>query len=274
MARLGAALARGPAFSAAWSQDLCRGTVAAVNDGATFPAASLVKLGLLAAVLARIDGDPLASPHAHDLRAMTTWSSNLATNRLLRRFGGPATAREGLRRLWATSSTFTGDYVVGTELQPALPRAGLSGVPPAVSGRVTTDRDMGRALYALHAAAAGVPAARRQTALSAPRARLAVGWLLASEQRAENVGLFAGGLPAGTAVAQKNGWLGSARHGAAIAYGPEGGRILVVLGYDPDWALSSRGPRPRGASRPGGGRLMSDQVVTRLPPARAAFVYD
>ncbi len=202
-------------------QDLATGAVAGVNAGAPFPAASTVKLGLLAGALARLGARPERTPEAYDLRAMTTFSSNLATNRLLGRLGGAATAADGLRRLGAGASTFPGGYLVGFELGP-----------PPTSGRVTTAQDLGRMLFSLHAAAVGTPGAQRDTGLTVHQARLALGWLLASEQRGDNASLLAGGVAAGTPIAQKNGWLDDARHAAGIVYAPEGPRIAVLLTYD------------------------------------------
>jgi beta-lactamase class A len=231
-AALGAALRSGPAYRAAWVQDLTTGASAGVGAGASFPAASTVKLGLLAGALARLGARPERRPEAYDLRAMAGFSSNLATNRLLERLGGAATAADGLRRLGAARSTFPGGYLVGFELQPALPAAGPGTAPPRTSGRVTTARDLARMLFSLHAAAVGAPGARRETGLTAHQARLALGWLLSSEQRGDNAGLLAGGVPEGTPIAQKNGWLDAARHAAGILYLPEGPRIAVVLSYD------------------------------------------
>jgi beta-lactamase class A len=224
------AVAGGPAFRAAWIQDLTTGEVASFNARSLFPAASTVKLGLLAAVLGRLGGAPERSAYADDLRALTGWSSNLATNRLLRRFG-VAAATEGLRRLDARRSTFPGEYLVGTELQPGLPAPGAGASPPSTSRRVTTAEDLGRMLYSLQAAAVGLPAARAQTGLTAHRARLALGWLLASQQRGDNLSLLAGGA-AGAPIAQKNGWLNSARHGAGIIFTPRGPVIAVVISDD------------------------------------------
>ena len=130
---LARAVAGGPAFRAAWIQDLTTGEVASFNARSRFPAASTVKLGLLAAALGRLGGAPERSTYAYDLRALTGWSSNLATNRLLRRFG-VAAATEGLRRLDARRSTFPGEYIVGTELQPGLPAPGAGASPRAPRG--------------------------------------------------------------------------------------------------------------------------------------------
>jgi beta-lactamase class A len=247
-ARLAAA-ARGSGLQAAvWVQDLRNGTAGAWNADARFPAASTVKLGVLAGALARTGAGGRAL--RHDLVAMATWSSNLATNRLLDRLG-EGVAREGLARLGMRSSTFPGGFIVGTELQPALPAGGAPDPPPAVSRRVTTARDLARGLYALHAAAAGRAAAGRETGLTARSARLALGLLLASEQDGDNRSLVAGALAPGTPVAQKNGWLRAARHGAALVYDAAGPRIVVVLTYRASGvsraqaaALAERAARP------------------------------
>jgi beta-lactamase class A len=219
--RLGAALAGGPRFRGAWVHDLTDGRSAGAGSDLRFPAASTVKLGLMAAVLARLGGAPERSPYAYDLRAMATWSSNLATNRLLRRLGGAATATEGLRRLGARASTFPGEYIVGTQV-----------APPVVSRRVTTARDLGRMLLSLHSAAAGERAAVASTGLTVHQARLAIGWLAASQQRGDNASLVAGGVAPGAVVAQKNGWIRAARLGAALVYRPQGPAIVTLLTYD------------------------------------------
>jgi len=239
-AALTRALAGAPAYRAAWVQDLTSGATAGVAAGAPFPAASTVKIGLLVGALARLGPAPERSPLAYDLRAMAGWSSNLATNRVLRRLGGVATAADGLRRLGARSSTFPGEYIVGTGLQPALPAPGAGASPPRVSRRVTTAQDLGRMLFALHAAAVGAPRARAQTGLTAHAARLGIGWLLGSEQRGDNTSLLAPGLPPGTPVAQKNGWIRAARHGAGIAYTPRGPVIAVLLTYDDRGVAAAR----------------------------------
>ena len=181
-------------------------------------------------MLGRLGGAPERSAYAYDLRAMAGWSSNLATNRLLRRFG-VAAATDGLRRLDARRSTFPGEYIVGTELQPGLPAPGTGASPPPTSRRVTTAEDLGRMLYSLQAAAVGLPASRAQTGLTTHQARLALGWLLSSQQRGDNLSLLAGGA-AGAPIAQKNGWINAARHGAGIVFTPRGPVIAVVMSYD------------------------------------------
>ncbi|MFN8122879.1 MAG: serine hydrolase [Thermoleophilia bacterium] len=213
-----------------WVQDLAAGTAAGWNSGTPFPAASTVKLSVMVAALARDPRSPATGPLAYDLRQIGGWSSNLAANRVLGAIGGPAAAQRVLLRLGARSSTYTGEYAVGTELQPGLPADGTSRPVPRVSRRVTTAADLARILFAVHAAAAGDRPARSAAGLSTRAARVMLGDLLASEQRGDNLSLLAGGARPGTLLAQKNGWLRAAR-GAAILYTPAGPRIAVMLSY-------------------------------------------
>ncbi|MCC6833321.1 MAG: serine hydrolase [Thermoleophilia bacterium] len=214
-----------------WVQDLAAGTAAGWNSGTAFPAASTVKLAVMVAALARDPRSPAGGRLAYDLRQIGGWSSNLAANRVLAAIGGPVSAQRVLLRLGAASSTYTGDYAVGTELQPGLPADGVARPVPRVSGRVTTAADLARILFAVHAAATGDRAARSASGLSTRAARVLLGDLLASEQRGENLSLLAPGVPEGSLLAQKNGWLRAARHGAAILYTPRGPRIAVMLSY-------------------------------------------
>ncbi len=262
VAALRRALAGGPAYRAAWVQDLTTGATAGVAAGAAFPAASTVKIGLLVGALRRLRGAPERSPLAYDLRAMAGWSSNLATNRLLRRLGGPGVATDGLRRLGARVSTFPGEYIVGTELQPGLPPPAGGAAPPRVSRRVTT-----RARPRPHAVLP--PRRRRRRAGStrggrahgppgAPGAGLAAGVPGARRQRRT----VRGGLAPGTPIAQKNGWIRAARHGAAIAYTDRGPVIAVVLTYDAGGVSHRARTRPRRPRRGGGdGRLRRPAAV-------------
>ena len=108
--RLGAKLARAAAgfsgISAVYTLDLQAGVAGSWNADARFPAASTVKLGVLAAALARFGPRPERHSSFADLQALAGWSSNLAANRLLAKIGGSASrgaarAEDELRRLGA-----------------------------------------------------------------------------------------------------------------------------------------------------------------------------
>jgi hypothetical protein len=218
-----------------WVHDLRTGASAGWNEDARFPAASTVKLAVLIASLDKFGPRPERSPVAYDLAALAGWSSNLAANRLLRELGGSSErgsqiAEATLRRLGATSSSYTGDYRVGTRVRAAGSDRGAPDPPPLVSQRVTTAHDLGRILYLLQAAAMDSRSAQAVTRLSQHEARVGLDLLLSSEPKGDNLGLFRPSL-ATVPMAQKNGWLNDARHTAAIIYPDHGPFIVVLLTY-------------------------------------------
>jgi len=222
-------------ISGIWYHDLSTGTTASWNADAQFPAASTVKLGLLVATLERFG---VRSPVFYDIHAMAAWSSNLATNRLLVKVGGSeaggaAAAQAALTRMGAARSTFTGSYRVGTSLQSR------GNDPPRISSRVTTARDLGKMLYLIHSGAMGSHAALSILHLTQAEAAVALGLLLSSEPKRDNVGLFRPALGKKTPAAQKQGWFSVVRHTAAIVYTPTGPKIVVLLTYAPSLSLST-----------------------------------
>jgi hypothetical protein len=234
-ARTSAALARigrsFPGWAGIWAHDLVTGKTSGWNSDAQFPAASTVKLGvLLAALRNRLD-----VRRAYDLRAMTTWSSNLAANRLLEQVGGPPAVEMALRRVGARRSTYPQGYRVGT----SVGALDVEKPPPSVSGRVTTAHDLGRILYVLHAGALGNVPALRRSGLDRERSAYALSLLLGSRPVGNNIGLVRPWFRPGTPIAQKNGWVHDARHTAAIVYVPAGPRIVVILTYAPNLSLAT-----------------------------------
>jgi len=221
--------------AAIWVENLADGSYGAWNEDAKFPAASTVKLGVLIAALARFGPRPERSIVAYDLEQLTGWSSNLAANRMLVKLGGSeaggaAVAQRTLAQLGATSSTYPGDYRVGTVAGARRATRGAPDPPPFVSSRVTTARDLATILRALTRAAFGAPDALRTTGLTVHEARIGLGWLLSSQPRADNLGLFRPWIGT-TPMAQKNGWLNEARHTAAVVFAPSGPRLVVLLTY-------------------------------------------
>jgi beta-lactamase class A len=191
-------------WAAFWVHDLRTGRTAGWNSDARFPAASTVKLAVLDAALRRFGGP--TGPVDYDLRQIGAWSSNLAANRLYELVGQDAVDRS-LVRLGMRSSTYTGEYRAGTAFD--APKQ-----PPHGHTRVTTAHDLGRALFFLQR---HYPVALRY---------LLTAWPGESIVRA--------GFPAGTAVAEKDGWISDMRGSAALAYLKSGPKIVVVLTYRPD----------------------------------------
>ena len=217
--RLEAAAARFGGWAGIWVHDLSTGGFAGVNEGLRFPAASTVKLGALVAAL-RTSRVPNRGPLWYDARQIGAWSSNLGANRILDRLGAGAVTL-GLWRLGMTSSTYPGPYRATTA---------VGAPPPGSHTRVTTARDLGRALYRLHAAAQGDERALRLLRLNRAQARAGVRILLSAQRVGENRGLLRPWLGA-VSVAEKNGWISDTLVTAALVYGSRGPVVVVVETY-------------------------------------------
>jgi len=202
-----------------WVHDLRTGRFAGVNEALRFPAASTVKLGALAAAL-RTSAVPQRGRYWYDARQIGAWSSNLAANRILAGLGSAA-VHDGLRRLGMTASTYPGPYRATTA---------LGAPPPGYHTRVTTARDLGRALYRLHAGAHGDRRVLRLLGLSRRQAQDGLRILLSGQRVSENRGLLRPWLGA-TPVAEKNGWISDTLLTAAIVYGSRGPVVVVVETY-------------------------------------------
>lgn len=212
-----------------WYHDLQTGAWAGWNADAKFPAASTVKLGVIAAALRRWP-QPERSPVWYDLRQLAGWSSNLAANRIVRKLGGERVVQDALRRLGAHASTYPGPYRAGTAAVADAPKPPRHG-----HWRVTTAHDLGRILYALQAAAAGNRYEQRRTGLTRRAAELALGLLVAAHPGGGHAGLIRPYVRG--PVARKEGWLSDMRGTAALIYGSTP-RIVVVLTYRPGVTLS------------------------------------
>lgn len=217
--KLTAIASRFAGWAGIWVHDLRTGRFAGVNEQLRFPAASTVKLGALAAAL-RTSAVPSDGRWWYDARQLGAWSSNLAANRIRAGLGAGA-VDDGLRRLGMTSSTYPGPYRATTA---------VGAPPPGYHTRVTTARDLGSALYRLHAGAHGDRRLLRLLGLSRLQAQGGLRILLSAQAVGENLGLLRPWLAA-TPVAEKNGWLSDTLLTAAIVYGRRGPVIVVVATY-------------------------------------------
>jgi beta-lactamase class A len=140
-------------------------------------------------------------------RRMIVKSSNLATNLVLGRVGLPAVA-EVWRLAGARHS------VTGRGIEDAAAReAGIT--------NLVTAADLAALLGAIAAGATGVGAL-----LAGPQAyRDMLEILCAQEQRED----LAAGLPAGTRIAHKNGWVRGIRHGAGVVFPSDAPPYAVVV---------------------------------------------
>jgi beta-lactamase class A len=221
--RLAVAAMRFDGAAGIWVHDLGTGRYAGYEADTRFAAASTVKLGVLVAAL-RASPRPERSPWWYDVRQLGFWSSNLAANRIAARLGYAAVG-DALRRLGMTASTYPGPYRATTAVHPPGPHT-----------RVTTARDLGRALYRLHAGAHGDPRALRLLGLGRRQAAVALRVLASAQPVADNAGLLRPWLP-DAGFAEKHGWLSDTRTTAAVVYRRGGATIIVVEAYRPGLTL-------------------------------------
>lgn len=226
---------------ALWYEELATGRTLGIDDTLSFHAASTMKVPVMFELFRRADEGTLAlddriplanrfasivdgSPYALDAgddsdsalyrlvgvpvsyrelnERMIVRSSNLATNVLIERLGPT--------RVTATSRALGGEGVLvlrGVEDGVAF-RAGLN--------NVTTARGLGKLLAALERGEVASPRATQEM----------IGTLMRQEFNDE----IPAGLPPGTRVAHKTGWITATTHDAAIVY-PPGARpfVLVIL---------------------------------------------
>lgn len=229
------------AEAAVWIEDLGTGATFAVAETVTYHPASTMKLPVMVALVRAaeagalalddrvilenrfrsiVDGSPYAlireedsDPALYDRvgapisfrelnHRMIVRSSNLATNALIERLGADSVTRVAA--------------ALGAE--GVIVRRGVEDAKAFAAGRnnATTARGLGRLLAAIE----------RGTAASAAGTALMRTTLLAQEFNDE----IPAGLPTGTPVAHKTGWITGQTHDAAIVYPP--GRapfVLVVL---------------------------------------------
>jgi len=211
--RLAAAAATVDGAVGVWVHELGSGRYAGYQAETPFAAGSTVKLGALVAGL-RASPRPERGRWWYDVRQIGFWSSNLAANRISDELGYGAVG-DGLRRLGMTSSTYPGPY-----------RATTAWRPPGAHSRVTTARDLGRALYRLHAGAHGDSRALRLLGFSRRQAIVALRVLASAQPVGDNAGLLRPWLR-DASFAEKNGWLSDTRTTATIVY--DGGRATIVV---------------------------------------------
>jgi Beta-lactamase enzyme family len=121
-----------------------------------------------------------------------------------------------------SSSTYPGPYRATT----------TAWRPPGAHTRVTTARDLGRALYRLHAGAHGDARVLRLLGMTRTQAVAALRVLASAQPVGQNAGLLQPWLGSAT-LAQKNGWLSDTRTTAAIVYRRGRATIVVVEAFRP-----------------------------------------
>ena len=227
-----------PGTSALYVQSLTSGAGASWNAGASFPAASTLKLAIAVTALARTDGRPLPGSRLDRLlRRMLVNSDNAAANDVERFFGGStgggsALVNALLRSIGLFSTDMYGGYTIGTRR--------LSGTPDIPSrvdeqpgwgvGKRTTAHDLALLARAVWLASGGLGPLRRTQPGFVPSDARYLLYLLARVQHGSKIGRDVQHVP-GVVVAHKAGWVNNARHDAGLVFWRGGVFVVAVMTY-------------------------------------------
>lgn len=222
-------------------QSLTSGAGGAWNAGATFPAASTLKLAIALTALSRIDGPPQPGSAVDGLfRSMLVLSDNAAANRLETLFGGStsggsALVNAAMRSIGLERTEMYGGYVVGTSLDAPRGLAARRGIPVTVTdqpswgiGKTTTAHDLARLVRVVWLASGGLgPARAGGLDVTAAEARYLL-YLLAHVRDPGKLDRRVGGVR-GVAVLHKAGWVDDARHDAGLVVWQGGVFVAAVM---------------------------------------------
>jgi beta-lactamase class A len=229
-------LVRGYSGTAAfYVQSLTRGSGAAWNAKARFPAASTVKLAIATAVLARYSGIPPPTSYVGALlREMIVPSDDAAANALLVWLAGSTSAggqrvNELMRTLGLTDTLMYGGYEV-RRLSARIP-VRVDEQPQFGVGKYTTAADLAGLHRAIWLAAGNKGELRAaQPGFSAADGRHLL-WLLAHVRDQPKLDRVARG--GAVAVLHKAGWISTSRHDAGLVFWQGGVFVVSVMTWRP-----------------------------------------
>lgn len=228
--------------SAFYVESLTSGHGAAWNAGARFPAASTLKLGVAAAVLAAYPGVPGTGTYVGDLlHELITVSDDRAANALLVWPAGSTSAGGHrvdalMRSIGLRDSLMYGGYETRALSGPIPVR--IESRPSFGAGKYTTAADMAGLWRALWLASGDRgPLRRAQPGLTAAEARHLL-WLTAHVRDAPKLDRNLRGRP-GVAVLHKAGWNSSVRHDTGLVFWRGGVFVASVMTWGASAGVSS-----------------------------------
>ena len=216
-------------------QSLTRGSGAAWNADARFPAASTLKLAIAATVLARHSGIPPPGSHLGGLlRELIIPSDDEAANSLLVWIAGSTSSgahrvNDLMRSLGLSESLMYGGYQVTRALSGPIPRR-VDEAPSFGVGKYTTASDMTALWRALWLASGGIgPLRAAQPGLTPADARYLL-WLTAHVRDQPKLDTLVG-RDRQVDVLHKAGWISTARHDTGLVFWEGGVFVAGVMTY-------------------------------------------
>jgi len=234
-------LADFPGFYSIYITDLATGENFSDDADVAYAGMSILKIAIMVEAYRHLDGPPDVDT-TKILSETMTLSGNFTSNLLLRDTIGDGDAYEGVRRLNQTmkliglantfmATPYNEDVLPQHINTPANQRTDVSTNPDPFMQ--TTPQDMGRLLEMIYQCAGGggtlIAAYPDELTPDECQAMLQ----LMSENR---VGaLIEAGVPEGTRVAHKHGWVGDSHGDAGIVFTPGGDYVLCIYLYYTDW---------------------------------------
>jgi beta-lactamase class A len=228
-------------FYSVYIKDLATGEEFADDADVAYAGMSILKIAIMMEAYRHLDGPPDVDT-TKILSETMTLSGNFTANLLLRLTIGDGDAYEGVRRLNESmrylglvntfmATPYDEDVLLQHISTPANQRTDVSTNPDPFMQ--TTPQDMGRLLEMVYQCANGggtlIAAYPDQLTPDECQAMIEI----MSENRIGE--LIEAGVPEGTRVAHKHGWVGDSHGDAGIVFTPGGDYVLCIYLYHTDW---------------------------------------
>jgi beta-lactamase class A/uncharacterized protein YgiM (DUF1202 family) len=215
----------------------------AINDNVAFSGMSLTKIAILATYFLQHRG-PLTWDEAYLIADIMMCSENINTNRLLALIGNGDPVRGAqhvtafLQSLDLDQSFILSPYLLSEDDEPILTGTVQTGADQAITlpdiSNQITPRDLGWLLAGIYQCArdeTGLLIAHYPDEFNEQECRQMLRAMDANE-----IGVFIeAGVPPGTQVIHKHGWIGDTHGDAGIVIGPETAYVFVVALYGKSW---------------------------------------
>jgi len=265
----------GDQIAAVYVLDLVTGDSFALNDGVAFSGMSLTKIPILVAYFQR-HSDALSRNEAFLIADTMMCSENITTNELLAQIGD-GDALRGAQRVTATMQQLglTGTFIMrqyAVREGETLPNVGTirtgadqQRTQPDAYNQIVP-KDLGWLLAGIYQCArdgTGLLAERFPGDFTAQECRQ-----MLTAMDANTIGVFLeAGVPAGTRVIHKHGWIGDTHGDAGIVFGPNGAYVFVAVLYGRDWLeFDSSSPVIAELSRMAWNALNPENPVAAIDP--------
>lgn len=235
-------------FGAVFVLDLLSGDSFALNDDVAFSGMSLTKIPILAAYFQHHDG-PLSEEHAYWLANTMMCSENITTNRLLEVIGD-GDPYQGAQRVTAFMQALDlrGTFLVSPYTTGIEPPANATPAPAVSTITTGADQvsaqpdpfnqlvpsDLGWLLAGIYHCAqdgTGLLIERFPDAFTVQECRLMLRAMDANE-----IGVFLeAGVPPGTTVIHKHGWINDTHGDAGLVIAPDAAFVFVAALYGENW---------------------------------------